>query len=247
MKTLDVVAVALLIIGGLNWGLVGTAQFDLVATVFGDATMLSRIVYSLVGLAAVYQAIALRGVGARWSPRGARIGALVLAALTAPAIAEAQGAPASAVPAAVASAAPGTIVEVAVANGNFTTLVAAVKAAGLVETLSGKGPFTVFAPTDAAFRKLPAGTVDGLLADKPALTGVLTFHVIAGVVKAGDIVKAKSLQATTVNGQTLDVRVRDGKVYVNGAQVITADVPASNGVIHVIDAVLLPKTAAAPR
>jgi len=132
------------------------------------------------------------------------------------------------------------IVEIAAEAGSFNTLVAAVKAAGLVETLSGKGPFTVFAPTDAAFAKLPAGTIDALLADKAKLTSILTFHVVAGKVMAADIIKANGATPTTVNGLPIDVVVRDGKVYVNGTQVITADIVASNGVIHVIDAVLLP-------
>ena len=136
------------------------------------------------------------------------------------------------------------IVQVAVEAGSFNTLVAAVKAAGLAETLQGPGPFTVFAPTDDAFAKLPAGTVEGLLADKEKLTAILTYHVVSGKVMAGDIVKAHGAQPHTVNGLPLDIVVRDGKVFVNGAQVVTADIAASNGVIHVIDSVLLP--AAAP-
>ena len=132
------------------------------------------------------------------------------------------------------------IVEIAVEAGSFNTLVAAVKAAGLAETLSGEGPFTVFAPTDTAFAKLPAGTIDALLADKEKLTSILTFHVLSGKVVAADIIKANGATPTTVNGLPLDVVVRDGKVYVNGAQVVTADVAASNGVIHIIDTVLLP-------
>ena len=135
------------------------------------------------------------------------------------------------------------IVETAVAAGQFKTLVAAVQAAGLVETLKGDGPFTVFAPSDAAFAKLPAGTVEALLADKAKLASILTYHVVAGKVMAGDIVKANGATPTTVNGLPLDVVVRDGKVYVDGAQVVSADVAASNGVIHVIDTVLLPKPA----
>ena len=135
------------------------------------------------------------------------------------------------------------IVEIAAETGSFNTLVAAVKAAGLVETLSGKGPFTVFAPTDAAFAKLPAGTVEGLLADKAKLTSILTYHVVAGTVMAADIIKSNGATPTTVNSLPLDIVIRDGKVYVNGAQVVTADIVASNGVIHVIDTVLLPSTA----
>ncbi|MEP6691496.1 MAG: fasciclin domain-containing protein [Gemmatimonadaceae bacterium] len=133
-----------------------------------------------------------------------------------------------------------TIAQVAIEAGNFNTLVAALKAAGLVETLQGAGPFTVFAPTDAAFAKLPAGTVEALLANKEKLASILTFHVVSGKVMAGDIVKANGARPTTVNGQPLDIVVRDGKVYVNNAQVVTADIAASNGVIHVIDSVLLP-------
>lgn len=139
------------------------------------------------------------------------------------------------------------VIEVATEAGAFTTLVAAVKAAGLTETLRGKGPFTVFAPSDAAFAKVPKATLDGLLADRAALTSVLTFHVVPGRVLAGDIVKANGATPTTVNGQPLAISVRDGKVYVNGAQVVTADIPASNGVIHVIDTVLLPTPSSAGR
>lgn len=137
------------------------------------------------------------------------------------------------------------IVQVAVENGNFKTLVAAVQAAGLAETLSGPGPFTVFAPTDAAFAKLPAGTVEALLADKEKLAAILTYHVVSGRVVAADITRMNGAMPVTVNGQKLDIKVRGGNVYVNGAQVTTADVYASNGVIHVIDGVLLPKAAPA--
>ena len=138
-----------------------------------------------------------------------------------------------------------TIAQVAVEAGNFKTLVAALQAAGLVETLQGPGPFTVFAPTDAAFAKLPAGTVESLLGDREKLASILTYHVVSGKVMAGDILKSNGAAPATVNGESLAVVVRNGKVYVNGAQVITADVAASNGVIHVIDTVLLPKAAPA--
>ncbi len=133
------------------------------------------------------------------------------------------------------------IVDTAVAAGSFKTLVAAIKAAGLVETLKGKGPFTVFAPTDEAFAKLPAGTLDTLLKpeNKEKLKGILTYHVVAGKVMAKDVVTLK--EAKTVNGQMLTIAVKDGKVMVNNANVVKTDVAASNGVIHVIDAVLLPK------
>jgi len=130
------------------------------------------------------------------------------------------------------------IVDVAVADGRFTTLVAAVQAADLVDTLKGEGPFTVFAPTDAAFAKLPEGTVEGLLEDIPTLTDILLYHVVAGKVMAADLVELAS--ADTVLGKPVTIEVMDGKVMINEAQVIITDVPASNGVIHVIDSVILP-------
>jgi len=130
-----------------------------------------------------------------------------------------------------------TIVDVAVADGRFQTLVTAVQAADLVETLSGEGPFTVFAPTDDAFDKLPEGTLESLLEDKEELATVLTYHVVSGKVMANDVVELDS--ATTVQGQDLVIDASDG-VMVNDAEVIIADVEASNGVIHVIDTVLLP-------
>ena len=138
------------------------------------------------------------------------------------------------------------IVGVAVDAGSFTTLVAALKAAGLVETLQGKGPFTVFAPTDAAFAKLPKGTVEALLADKEQLTAILTYHVVPGKVTAADVIRMGKGNPATVNGQTLAIMVQSGKVYVNDATVVSADVMATNGVIHVIDTVVLPKKATAP-
>jgi uncharacterized surface protein with fasciclin (FAS1) repeats len=130
------------------------------------------------------------------------------------------------------------IVETAVNAGSFNTLVAAVKAAGLVETLSGEGPFTVFAPTDEAFAQIPEDRLSALLADKEALTAVLTYHVVSGKVMAEDVVKLGS--AETVNGQSVDIKVWNGKVMIDDAQVTAADVSASNGVIHVIDKVILP-------
>lgn len=133
------------------------------------------------------------------------------------------------------------IVDTAVGAGQFNTLVTAVKQAGLVETLKGKGPFTVFAPTDAAFAKLPAGTVEGLLKpeNKDKLTQILTYHVVPGKVMAADV-KGKTTEAETVEGSTVSVDGTDG-VTVNGAKVVKADVTASNGVIHAIDTVLMPK------
>ena len=129
------------------------------------------------------------------------------------------------------------IVDTAVAAGQFNTLAAALTAAGLVETLKGKGPFTVFAPTDAAFAKLPAGTVEGLLKDKAKLTKILTYHVVPGKVLAADVVKLKD--AKTVQGSTVKIDTASG-VKVNNATVVKTDIEASNGVIHVIDTVLLP-------
>ena len=131
------------------------------------------------------------------------------------------------------------IVEVAADSGSFKTLVSAISAAGLVETLSGDGPFTVFAPTDEAFAKLPEGTLDILLKpeNKEKLVGILTYHVIRAHVKAADV---KTGEAPTVNGKPLQLTKSEEGVKVNNANVITADVVASNGVIHVIDSVLLP-------
>ena len=132
------------------------------------------------------------------------------------------------------------IVETAVSAGSFKTLAAALQAATLVETLKGQGPFTVFAPTDEAFAKLPAGTVETLLKpeNKAKLAAILTYHVVAGQVKAADVVKLKS--AKTVQGQMVSVDATDG-VKINNAKVIKADIECGNGVIHVIDTVLLPK------
>lgn len=134
------------------------------------------------------------------------------------------------------------IVEIAVADGRFDTLVAAVQAAGLAETLSGDGPFTVFAPTDDAFAKLPEGTVEALLEDIPALTNILLYHVVEGEVLAEAVVELN--EAKTLAGKYIDIRVEDGMVYLNDAMVVITDIMASNGVIHVIDTVLLPPESA---
>ena len=132
------------------------------------------------------------------------------------------------------------IVETASSNGSFTTLIAALEAAGLSETLQGDGPFTVFAPTDAAFAKLPAGTFENLLLpeNKDQLTAILTYHVVAGKVTSAQVVTLES--ATTVNGQDVRIRVEKDTVMVDGATIAAVDVMASNGVIHVIDEVILP-------
>jgi uncharacterized surface protein with fasciclin (FAS1) repeats len=131
------------------------------------------------------------------------------------------------------------IVDTAVGAGTFKTLATALEAAGLVETLKGKGPFTVFAPTDEAFAKLPAGTLEALLRDTEKLKSILLYHVVAGKVTAKDVVKLKS--AKTVQGSTARISQRDGKVMVDEASVVKTDVMASNGVIHVIDSVILPR------
>lgn len=135
------------------------------------------------------------------------------------------------------------IVETAIDAGSFNTLVAAVKAADLVKTLSSPGPFTVFAPTDEAFAKLPAGTIDTLLKDKAKLTSILTYHVVSGKVMADDVKTLSS--AVTVQGQDLNIDAKrwhlHRNVKVNGANVIKTDIECSNGVIHVIDKVLMPK------
>lgn len=137
----------------------------------------------------------------------------------------------------------GTIVDVAVANGSFTTLVAAVQAADLVETLSGPGPFTVFAPTDEAFAAALDAlglTAEELLADTATLTSILTYHVLAGEVDAATAISLDGQSAATVNGAEIAISVVDGKVMINDATVVIADVAASNGIIHAIDTVLLP-------
>lgn len=134
------------------------------------------------------------------------------------------------------------IVDTAVAAGQFTTLAAALQAADLVDTLKGDGPFTVFAPTDAAFAKLPEGTVESLLKpeNRDQLVAILTYHVVAGKVEAADVVKLD--EAKTVNGQDVQITVADNGVQVNDANVIKTDIEASNGVIHVIDTVIIPSS-----
>ena len=131
-----------------------------------------------------------------------------------------------------------TVVDIAVADGRFTTLVTALQAADLVGVLSGEGPFTVFAPTDDAFNNLPEGTLDSLLADIPALTDVLLYHVVSGKVMAADVVGLES--AETVQGSSVSISVMGESVMVDDANVIITDIEGSNGVIHVIDAVIIP-------
>jgi uncharacterized surface protein with fasciclin (FAS1) repeats len=135
------------------------------------------------------------------------------------------------------------IVDTAVAAGKFNTLATALTEAGLVDTLKGEGPFTVFAPTDEAFAKLPPGTVEGLLADKAALTKVLTYHVVAGSVDSKAVAGLQN--AETVSGDSVKIAVKNGSVFINDSKVVTADIKAGNGIIHVIDTVLLPPSAPA--
>jgi uncharacterized surface protein with fasciclin (FAS1) repeats len=136
---------------------------------------------------------------------------------------------------------PNTVVDIAVGSADHTTLVAAVTAAGLVETLSGTGPFTIFAPTNDAFAALPAGTVEDLLKpeNKDKLTSILTYHVVAGTVMSAQL--SDGQKVVTLNGQELTVAIKDGVVTINGAKVVAADLAGSNGVIHVVDGVILPK------
>jgi uncharacterized surface protein with fasciclin (FAS1) repeats len=140
----------------------------------------------------------------------------------------------------VTKAVQNDIVQTAINAGNFTTLATALTEAGLVDALKGEGPFTVFAPTDEAFKNLPDGALEGLLKDKEALKNVLLYHVVSGKVSSKEVVDLN--QATTLNGSDLKIKTDDGKVMINDANVTGADVMASNGIIHVIDKVLLPPT-----
>ncbi len=162
-------------------------------------------------------------------------------AMPEPATPESSAENSAASPASEAAAPARNIVETATAAGSFTTLVAAVKAAGLAETLSGSGPFTVFAPTDDAFAKLPAGTVEGLLKpeNKDKLVAILTYHVVPGALMAKDVVDGSKLM--TVQGQELSLSIDGSKVMVESAMISKTDIAASNGVIHVIDSVVMPK------
>ncbi len=152
-----------------------------------------------------------------------------------------KSSPGATSPTSASTTAKSDIVDTAVGAGQFNTLAAALKAAGLVDTLKGPGPFTVFAPTDEAFAKLPKGTVEDLLKpeNKAKLTSILTYHVVSGKVGASDVVKLTS--AKTVQGQDLKIAAADGKVKVDGANVVKTDIECSNGLIHVIDSVIMPK------
>ena len=186
-----------------------------------------------IGLLVPALAIAIAACSTAASPS-----AVPTAASTPSPTATTAAAPSTA-PSASAAAMAKDIVETATEAGSFKTLLAAVKAAGLVETLQGTGPFTVFAPTDAAFAALPAGTLDGLLKDPAALKKILLYHVVSGSVTSDKVVGLTS--ATSVEGSPIAIAVKDGTVYLNdSATVVTPDVMASNGVIHVIDKVILP-------
>ena len=234
MKALNLLAAVLLIVGGLNWGLVALGEFDLVAAVFGldfgETNAATRIVYGLVGLAAVYAiGVLIAGRGAFEARRIQTMAVLVVAALAIGAVGS------------TATAGPReqrTIVETAVAAGQFTTLAKLLKTAGLVKTLQRPGPYTVFAPTDTAFKKVPPKTLNALAKDRAKLRSVLLYHVVAGKVPAARVVELSS--AKTVSGKSVRIRVAGSNVFVNDAKVTKPDVMASNGVIHVVNRVLIP-------
>jgi uncharacterized surface protein with fasciclin (FAS1) repeats/uncharacterized membrane protein YuzA (DUF378 family) len=242
MKNIDIVAAVLLVVGGLNWGSIALGGPDLVAALLGAGSGASRLVYGLVGLSAVWQAMQWKAIQRRWLLRPAGALSVVALALFAAAPAHAQQ------PGMETGMAKPTmnVVETAVAAGDFTTLATALKAADLVKTLEGPGPFTVFAPTDAAFAKLPPGTLEALLKDKAQLTKVLTYHVVPGEVRAADLKPRADrngyVKLKTVEGAELAVQLTTTGVLVGKqkANVTSADVAASNGVIHVIDTVILP-------
>jgi uncharacterized surface protein with fasciclin (FAS1) repeats len=233
MRFLNILAATLLIVGGLNWGLVAIAEFDLVAELvgleFGETNAVSRVVYGLVGLAAVYAIgllVAGRGRAAQPIAAAVAVGAIAVAGIAASATASPS------------QRTQGTIVETAVASGQFKTLAKLLTSAGLVGTLQKPGPYTVFAPTDAAFEKVPTRTLRALAKDKAKLRAVLLYHVVAGKVTAAKAAKLTS--AKTVNGERIRIRVASSNVFVNNAKVTRPDVMASNGVIHIVNRVLIP-------
>jgi uncharacterized surface protein with fasciclin (FAS1) repeats/uncharacterized membrane protein YuzA (DUF378 family) len=236
VRKLDYLAATLVLIGGLNWGLVAVAKFDLVAWIFGmefgETNAASRIVYGLVGLAAVY------GIGALVA-RGRRVAQPAAAGLAAILAVVALAVPFAATAATARPATGKNIVQTAVAAGKFKTLTKLLKTAGLTGTLAKPGPFTVFAPTDAAFAKVPKKTLTSLLKNKAKLRAVLLYHVVAGKVTSDQVVKLSS--AKTLNGKSVRIKVSGSSVFVNNAKVTRADVAASNGVIHVVNRVLIPR------
>jgi uncharacterized surface protein with fasciclin (FAS1) repeats len=234
MKALNLLAAVLLIIGGLNWGLVAVGEFDLVAAVFGldfgETNAATRLVYGLVGLSAIYAiGVLIAGRGAVEARRIQTVTVLVVAALGIAAVASS------------ATASPqkqGTIVETAAASGQFTMLAKLLTTAGLVKTLQRPGPYTVFAPTDAAFKKVPTKTLNSLMRNKERLKSVLLYHVVAGKVTSSKVVELSS--AKTASGKSVRIRVAGSNVFVNDSKVTKPDVMATNGVIHVINRVLIP-------
>ena len=241
MKKLNVLSAALVIVGGLNWGLVAIAKFDLVAAIvgleFGETNAASRIVYGLVGLAAIHQAAQLVGARGRRPSHAPLVTSIVIAALLVPAAMAAAGTGDAA--SAKRTASDRNLVQTAVAAGDFKTLVSLTKRAGLAGALAGERKLTVFAPTDAAFRRVPKATLSKLLADRAQLRRVLLYHVVAGNVRASNVVKLRS--AETLAGPKVRIAVRGGNVFLNkSTKVVKTDVAASNGTIHVIDRVLLP-------
>jgi len=198
--------------------------------------MKRTILLSIAALAVAVAACSSASTAAPTTAPATKAPTAAAPASAAPTTAPATKAPASAAP---ASAATGDIVDVATAAGGFKTLLQAATAADLVGTLKGAGPFTVFAPTDAAFAALPAGTLEALLKDPAKLKEILLYHVVSGKVTADQVVKLTS--ADTVANKPIKITVKDGTVFLNDkVKVVTTDIPASNGVIHVIDAVLLP-------
>jgi uncharacterized surface protein with fasciclin (FAS1) repeats len=199
--------------------------------------MKRTILLSIAAVAIVVSACS--SAASTTAPTTASTMAPTMAPTTAPTAAASAAPSAAAASAAPSAAAAGDIVQVATGAGSFNTLLKAATAAGLVDTLKGAGPFTVFAPTDAAFAALPKGTLEALLKDPAKLKDILLYHVVSGKVMADQVVKLTS--ATTVEGKPIKITVKDGTVYLNDTvKVVTTDIPAANGVIHVIDSVLLP-------
>jgi uncharacterized surface protein with fasciclin (FAS1) repeats/uncharacterized membrane protein YuzA (DUF378 family) len=238
VKKLDLLAATLVVIGGLNWGFVALAKFDLVAWIFGldfgQTNAASRIVYGLVGLAAVYGIGSLLASARRPRAHAVVAGAVVVVVFAVGVATATAGRATTAGP----RVGEKNLVRTAVAAGQFKTLASLLQKAGLAGTLEGKGPFTVFAPTDAAFAKVPKATLASLAKNKTKLRAVLLYHVVQGKVTAMQATKLRS--AKTLEGKSVSIRVSGGQVIVGGATVVKANVLASNGVIHVINKVLIP-------
>jgi uncharacterized surface protein with fasciclin (FAS1) repeats/uncharacterized membrane protein YuzA (DUF378 family) len=238
VKKLDLLAATLVVIGGLNWGFVALAKFDLVAWIFGldfgQTNAASRIVYGLVGLAAVYGIGSLLASARRPRAHAVVAGAVVVVVFAVGVATATAGRATTAGP----RVGEKNLVRTAVAAGQFKTLASLLQKAGLAGTLEGKGPFTVFAPTDAAFAKVPKATLASLAKNKTKLRAVLLYHVVQGKVTAMQATRLRS--AKTLEGKSVSIRVSGGQVIVGGATVVKANVLASNGVIHVINKVLIP-------